>query len=369
MTKTKKIIILTSVIASILLILILGTIFDLQISKALADLSGGEYYSSNIFAIIGECIGEDVLYLLVITACAILFFYFLKFPLQKKWQNYLCWAIAIFISYLASVYLFYVTLDNFVPYVMGVGDYIHSSIGIATIFIFPIFIASVIFLLVSKMKPETIKQLWKWALLILIVAFISNSIVQIAKVTFDRTRFRAMIFSNDTDFSYYTNWFTINTKKFDNFFGDDFFKSFPSGHTCAATSTFVLALLPFYIQKLNNKRNKIILWIVPSIYTFLIALSRIIAGAHFFTDVYIAFLITIATIIVTYIVIEMVSKKLGNKFATSSINSNNQVEFNKEKEISSSNIKDSKEKDETKENLTTKTNNATKNKSKTTKEK
>lgn len=332
MSKSKKITIISSIVASVLIVLVLGTVFDLQISKALADLPNGQYYTSNLFAIIGECFGEDVLYLLVISSCAILFFYILKNPFQKKWQNYLLQGIVLFISYIVSIYLFYVTLDNFVPYVSDISDYIHSAIGIITIFLFPIFITATTYFLISKIKLETIKQLWKWALLVIIVAFVSNSIIQIAKHIFDRTRFRAMVFSGDNEFSFFTNWFTINQHKFssNSFYADDFFKSFPSGHTCAAASTFVLVLLPYYIQNINTKKNKIIFWSVASIYTFLVALSRIVAGAHFFTDVYIASLITVACVYVTYIVINIVCKKLESKFATASETSNNNSQPNTE---------------------------------------
>lgn len=326
MIKSKKnIILLCTIIISVLLVLVLGTIFDLQISKLLADLPNGQYYTDNIFAIIGETIGEDILYFLVISACAILFYCLVYNKFKNKWLNYILQAILVLISYLVGIYLFYVTLDNFAPYVSGVSEYISSTVGIITIFLFPIIIVGLIYLLFSKTKPEKINALWKWALIVLIVAVVSNAIVQVSKHIFDRTRFRAMVFSGDDKFSYFTNWFTINTNKFqtNSMYAGDFFKSFPSGHTCAATSIFLIVLLPVYLQDFNNKQTKITLWIVASVYTLFVALSRIVAGAHFFTDVYIAFLITALTILITFVIINKTSNKLQT-YVSKSLQNNNE---------------------------------------------
>ena len=60
--KTKNILIYSIIAGVILTVTILGTIYDLQISKAIADLQPGEYHSTNFFAIIGETIGENILY-------------------------------------------------------------------------------------------------------------------------------------------------------------------------------------------------------------------------------------------------------------------------------------------------------------------
>lgn len=317
MVKNKKIITISSIVAVILLtILIVGTIFDLQISKALADISNGQYYSSNIFAIIGEWFGEDILYLFIIGACAILFFYLLKFPLNKKYLTITSQVLVCVISYLVSLYSFYKMLRYIARYLSSLANdtltnYISSAIGIITILIIPVVICIAIFFIISKLKPETLKALWKWAIIVLAVAVISNGIVQVSKHIFDRTRFRAMVFAGDEEFRYFTNWFNINSNKTlpDGLFASDYYKSFPSGHTCAGASTFLIVLLPYYLQELNNKKSKIILWTIASIYTFLVALSRIVAGAHFFTDVYIATLITVITIFVVYIVFSIIIKK------------------------------------------------------------
>lgn len=319
MTKTKKITISVAVIL-IVAIAIIGTIFDLQISRALADLSESQYYSSNIFAILGECFGEDVLYLFIMLACAIIFFYLLKFPLKQKWLTISLQVLLCCISYLIAFYSFNKTINYVATYLalnstLALSNYVNSVIGIISIILISFVIDAVIFFLVEKIKPEILKSLWKWALVILIVAVVSNGIVQVSKHIFDRTRFRAMYFVGDKDFSYFTYWFTINKNKIPttSIYAEDFFKSFPSGHTCAATSIFLLVLLPYYLKELDTKQNKIIFYTVATCYTLFVAISRIVAGAHFFMDTFIASLITIFTIIITPIIINIIFKKLSSK--------------------------------------------------------
>lgn len=315
MTKSKKIIISVSVII-IMLVAILGTIFDLQISKALADVTEHQYYSTNFFAIIGECFGEDILYLFVMGACAVIFFYLLKFPLKQKWFNYCLQAGLCVVSYAVAVYSFGKTINYLALYTnFGLEGYVASALGKITILIVSAVISAGVFLIVNRFKPETIKNLLKWAILVIAVAVVSNGIVQVSKHIFDRTRFRAMAFVGDSDFSHFTYWFSINKNKFSStsVYAEDFFKSFPSGHTCAAASVFLLAFLPYYLNNLNTNKNKIILWSVSVVFTLIVALSRIVAGAHFFMDTYIASLITVASVVILYFVIDFIFKKFNNK--------------------------------------------------------
>ena len=63
----------------------------------------------------------------------------------------------------------------------------------------------------------------------------------------------------------------------------DLFKSFPSGHTAAAASLLALAALPFSGAHAERSRTGAF-WCAVA-YTVLIASARILAGAHFLTDV------------------------------------------------------------------------------------
>ena len=289
-TKTKKLLIISGVSIAVLTLLILGTIFDLQISKAVADLQPGQYHSKNLFAIIGETIGENILYVLLVSALCILFFYLKHNPLNKKWLNTLIQIGLCVVSFVVCFYCLHKTLEYVATHTLfGLDKFIESTLGLIVIILASIIVTILTFLLFSKVSKENLKNLWKWALLVLILAAASNLIVQTAKHIFDRTRFRAMVFVGDTDFQYYDHWFKFNQNKFDSIsvYAEDFFKSFPSGHTCAAASSFFLILLPLFLPQTNNKKWKSIFWSSASVYTFLVALSRIVAGAHYFMDVFV----------------------------------------------------------------------------------
>lgn len=289
-TKTKKLLIISGVSIAVLTLLILGTIFDLQISKAVADLQPGQYHSKNLFAIIGETIGENILYVLLVSALCILFFYLNHNPLNKKWLNTLIQIGLCVVSFVVCFYCLHKTLEYVATHTLfGLDKFIESTLGLIVIILASIIVTILAFLLFSKVSKENLKNLWKWALLVLILAAASNLIVQTAKHIFDRTRFRAMVFVGDTDFQYYDHWFKFNQNKFNSIsvYAEDFFKSFPSGHTCAAASSFFLILLPLFLPQTNNKKWKSIFWSSASVYTFLVALSRIVAGAHYFMDVFV----------------------------------------------------------------------------------
>jgi len=304
-TKTKNILFWSIFASAFLIILSIGTMFDLQISKALADVPSGQYLSSNFFAIFFEIFGEYVLYILLIFALGVLFFYLIKKPLQKKWLN-ICLLIAIcIVSFGVCLYSFNKLFDYIDLYAnFKLSDYLSSTIGKITIVAGSIVINVLSFLGLSFLKEETLTKLWKWAVVVLIVALLSNAFVQITKRIVCRTRFRAMLYVGDSEFSHFTNWFTINKDKlnFVSYYADDFFKSFPSGHTCAGASIFLIVLLPLFFTQLDNKKWKSILWTTASVYTFIVALSRIIAGAHFFTDVFVGGMVTITLTLIAYFI-------------------------------------------------------------------
>ena len=81
------------------------------------------------------------------------------------------------------------------------------------------------------------------------------------------------------------------------------FKSFPSGHTTGATSSILFVLyLSLLFPKLGNKR--MILFIIGCLWTFLVAFSRILVGAHFLSDTMFAAIYTTIFILIFNIFIE-----------------------------------------------------------------
>ncbi len=299
-TKTFYIALASSLLVAISA-LVLGTIYDLQISKALADLSPNVYHSQNLFAIIFECVGENVLYVLLLCAFAILFFHFYKNPLKKNWLNISLLVALCLGSVLCSFYGLNKTLKYISLYTnFGLSGYVATTFGLATIFLVATLFAILIFYLFSRLKQETISKLTGFALAIIVVSALSNVIVQGSKYIFDRARYRAMVYEGYTNFEYYSQWFVINKSKFTatSLYAEEYFKSFPSGHACAAASIFLITLLPHYLEKFNTKNWKIALYFTAIIYTLAVAFSRVVGGAHFFTDVYIGAMVTVICVLI-----------------------------------------------------------------------
>ncbi|MDD2227742.1 MAG: phosphatase PAP2 family protein [Clostridia bacterium] len=292
-------------IAVFLIIFVISTIYDLQISYLIADLKSGEYYSSNAFAVIFEIIGESPLYLFLAFAFVIIFWWLFYNVKNKRLLNFLYLplaSVAIFLS-------FYFMVARILKYLE-----IHQTFAlnqyflILSLFLSLIFTILIIFSL-KFVKQENIGKLLSFAFLILFVATFSNLITQFIKGNiFGRMRFQAM--NQLEDFSYFTPWFYINgTSLYENLsglgFSVDAFKSFPSGHTTAAGILFTLICLPLIFEKLNNKKSKLFCWIIPFIIVFVVGFSRIVAGAHFSTDVLMAMLITFSlTILGKYLFIK-----------------------------------------------------------------
>lgn len=295
MKKSKKFYITISIVGAVLLALfIVGSIFDLQISRVLADLKPHEYYTQNLFGIIFECIGEDVLYILIIFACALLFYNAFKNPSRKNWLNIVVIVFSLLLTIGISIYATPKTFNYFKNFSdQKFAEFISSTIGKIVMVLVGAIVPLLIFYLVSLLKKETLNSLFHFAIMILIVAALSNLIVQGSKLIFKRTRYRAMNLENA--FEYYLPWFNIGGDRLVSSvsMSSDFLKSFPSGHTCSAASIFLINLLPLYLKKFDNKKSKITLLVISISYTVIVALSRIVAGAHFFTDVFVGGMVTI----------------------------------------------------------------------------
>ena len=295
MEKAKKIT-FSIVLGGFLLALVLGTIFDLQISKALADITWGQYYTTNFYAIAGEVVGEMVLYLLLVCSLSILINYFARRNTSKKWYYYLI----IVILAILSIGVGFFGVSKFLNYladfsVAGVEGFSKSSIGKVVLLLLSCATTLVACLLFAKCKDESLKQLAVWAIIMILIAIASNLVVQVYKRIACRTRYRAMVYEDIENFDYYTPWYVINTQKFSSTapFASEFFKSFPSGHACAGASVFSLVLLPHCFEKTNTTKWKSIFLAIAITWTTLVCFSRIVAGAHYFTDVLIGSFVTI----------------------------------------------------------------------------
>lgn len=139
----------------------------------------------------------------------------------------------------------------------------------------------VLFFLVGRIPSERLDSYRKGAIAALFALILLLLSVEVLKNIFGRVRFREMT----EPFSEFTRWYIVN--------GPTSHKSFPSGHTANAAAVLCLTLTA------QKKRTRQILWAFGVLYTLVMAFSRIIAGAHFASDVLAGGLIGIGCVLLS----------------------------------------------------------------------
>ena len=273
---------------------------DLGVSNLIVDLDDGAYLTHNTFAFFFEVCGETPIYLLAAFALAILVWYFQKCYKFRPWDNIL--SIILGVAVIVAFWFYFKTIigyvmDHYVGFEWDSADGHYPQIGktdVITIQLLEVALSIVaglcLIFALKNIKEETLKKLGKWVIAFVIATVISNLLILFIKGPVGRMRYRTMNFYGDAEHNGFTAWFVMNGKRYgpdiDKYLADthDMYKSFPSGHTCAAGTTYSLIMLPF-ILSMKKKGPKILCWTCPIIYTGLVAISRIVAGAHYFSDV------------------------------------------------------------------------------------
>ena len=312
--KKKTIISLSLTLLIIGGLLAIASFYDLQISKILTkgSLVIGQYISSSGFALFFEAIGSCVLYIMISIAGVIAFWYGSRYDKNKAVKF-----IYAFIGAVMVIVGFFMTFKDAFSYV---GEYIGANLTdprannvliddardlAGSLYIELICVvmavASALALMTiwKKVKTEDNDRYLWWAYAIVsTVAF--YLIVHFVKSPIGRARYRTMNYLNNFDL--YTPWYVINGKR--NMldlinpemiqgqeeivrynFVSDACKSFPSGHTFSAGMIYTLLALPYLNKKFAKNNARFALWASCIAYTGIVALSRIVAGAHFMSDV------------------------------------------------------------------------------------
>lgn len=183
--------------------------------------------------------------------------------------------------------------------------------------------------LFSRLSRETLKKLELLSLAGILLGIFFKVLEETKTIT-SRVRFREMVaFSNgildengmsagrvkmlhspltrdmvkNTDFSAFTQWFKI---------GDDMgvYKhadSFPSGHTFSSCSIFMSALFCTTFEKL--KKYAPFMMCVSLVYVAVMGYSRMVAGAHYLTDVAVGFLAGYTAFVFVYLIYNKFKEK------------------------------------------------------------
>lgn len=294
-----KTLISAAIFAAIFITLVcVATFYDLRVSQILtaSALPKGEYLATDFFGVTGEIIGSTPVYLLIAFCTTILFTYFIKVWKLKPLKYIL--AAAFFIG---GTVAFWYGLHDINKYIIEHALRIdhHAFCDNAALTACEVMVSLLLntlaVLAARNLKEETVKKLCKVVIAAAVAAIIANVLIMLVKDPVGRMRYRAMnsnIGQEMGGFANFTKWYEMNgqpdeatLKAFEGAYGvTDAFKSFPSGHTCAAGMSYMLILLPDALG-IKKKGARFACWAVPITVTGLVAISRIVCGAHYMSDV------------------------------------------------------------------------------------
>lgn len=291
-------------------LIVVATFYDYQISEILTKnaLPSGEYYATDFFGVLLESIGTSPIYLFAAFCCCVLFWVCVKVWKKKPFNSILAVVFGI-----ATVVAFWFAVKDSIGYIFdhvfkvlhnpedieAVDGVYHSAATYGIEVFFALILAGLALLATKHFKEETLKSLFKLCITAVIAVAVANLLIAIVKGPVGRMRFRAINSTLGQEFiangevSGFTKWFVANgqpsdavREAFEKTYGaSDAFKSFPSGHTCAAATTYALVMLPDVIEFKHKKGAKIACWATPIVITMLVAISRIVVGAHYMSDV------------------------------------------------------------------------------------
>lgn len=262
--KNKTSIICHSILALVIIaLLIIGSKWDLQISKT---ISNGDSFYGLMFAILGEFPA----YLIIPVSGAIIFNNVINHKFKSiHTKRFLFLASIIFIAagwFIFSKISFLAdeikALDKFKNHMLGLSILASISMTIVTV------------TLASSLNPDNCRRLLRWAIFAIAILITTLITAQVLKYFWGRLRFRDMVAMND--YSGFTAWYKPqgHIKNC---------RSFPSGHTTSAVNLFIL--VPFVTTFTKKKWTKIATYIGCTAFVLMVASSRIIYRAHFLTDV------------------------------------------------------------------------------------
>ncbi len=293
MVQSKKKIIISWILFIVVFagLLITATFTDLDISNILTKgtLPAGQYLTNAPFGATFETVGSSPIYIVFAFAFSILFISFLRNKKAKKAVAALCSCVSIICAFVADFVLFNDAMDYIKDHLSAPED-ADMFLKIVSI-LAALFVTVLMALAVNNFSDEQISSLVTFAVAAIVFGAFSTVVLHLIKGPVGRIRFRAMNVGNEGyGFEKYARWYEINGQWISKedmkaLFGTaDALKSFPSGHTNAAGATYV-AIMLIDALKIQSKKVKAALWICPIVFTALVAVSRIMVGAHYFSDV------------------------------------------------------------------------------------
>ena len=251
-----KIILLSVAAIVVAALLTVAAKFDLEISRFLYD-------EKNLFSVIFEVIGKAPAYILLAFSFCILYQYRNVEGKNIKIISTVFYLAAIFASFVLLIYEMSENAEGKIKILL--------SLGIApALTLFSVWIT-------GNIKKCNIKKLVKFAFSTIIIIVSVILLTLIFKAVWGRLRF----FEIYNEQEKFMPWY-----RFQRLGGS----SMPSGHVALGTCIFCLTSICDCFKCIKGK--KYIFYILSFTYVILVALSRIAAGAHYFSDTIVAFTIS-----------------------------------------------------------------------------
>ncbi len=246
---------------AIIILLASFTINDLPISKAI-------YNKDSLWGNFFYVFGQHPAFILGFIGASIL----LRVRTSKNiFENIVLGSLSIVFAVFNGFYILFVADSRLFYY-----EKVEGFIAMRDL-VFAIILTIVAQVVLFKIPKEKVLKYKRAALITVLLVFTEIVLVNIFKVYWGRVRFRDML----DDFSKFTPWYLLQ--------GDTGNTSFPSGHTADAWTIIVLTLFVSK-EKIKLYRSALIAVIV---WGTLVAISRVVIGAHFASDVTVGAAITI----------------------------------------------------------------------------
>ncbi len=310
--KSKTIIGICLFAAIFIALILIASFCDFNISKIMTkgSLDEGEYISHGFFPVAGEVLGTSPIYIIAAFCMGIMFWFCLRIVPNKALS-----IIGAIVSGALLVLAWWFFFKDIIGYlfehagnIVGAGTTGNADVyefrhafGVRLVEILAaLLIAGITIFAFMNIKAEHLKKLVWVVIAVVIATAISNALVAIIKKPVGRMRFRAInsdlgqAFINGGQLKGFTPWYKANGQPssaiIDSFVNTypgskDAFQSFPSGHTCSAGTSYAIIMLPYAIDFKHKKLAKALCWTCPIVITGLVAISRIVAGAHYLSDV------------------------------------------------------------------------------------
>lgn len=263
-------------------LLALATVFDLQVSFALAapNLAEGRYFSTSFLCNLVEVVAMAPIWGFATFAACILTVYLYHRAGVARYLSVLFFGLSVFTG--SSL------LRDMMKYLLQILDretVMEQTWFKALMAVFGLLVTVLVLALAGRRIQAHMRQLLPFALAV-VCSCCCFLFVELIKNPVGRMRFRAMHYIGD--YSYYTPWYRVSDARaqlgslgFDR----DYFKSFPSGHTFSGSMACLMMLLPDLFKSLQTGKWKALSYAIPIAYTVTVAFFRVAAGAHFFSDV------------------------------------------------------------------------------------